>query len=101
MEQRKHAKSLARRGVAALFAWLALAVALPATAAAPAAEPLRLEAEQGQWPLGAHTRYLHDTDGRMTAAQAWRRLDAAGFEPLPDAGAAFGFQQGAYWFTCR
>ena len=98
MEQRKHAKSRARRGIAVLLAWLALALALPATAAPAAPEPLRLEAEQGQWPLGTHTRYLHDTDGRMTPAQAWRQLDAAGFEPLPDAGAAFGFQQGAYWF---
>ena len=98
MEQRKHAKSRARRGIAVLLAWLALALALPATAAPAAPEPLRLEAEQGQWPLGTHTRYLHDGDGRMTPAQAWRQLDAARFEPLPDAGAAFGFQQGAYWF---
>ena len=85
MEQRKHAKSRARRGIAVLLAWLALALALPATAAPAAPEPLRLEAEQGQWPLGTHTRYLHDTDGRMTPAQAWRQLDAAGFEPLPEA----------------
>ncbi|AKC87745.1 sensor domain-containing diguanylate cyclase [Pseudoxanthomonas suwonensis] len=73
---------------------LLLAVAIPALAQAPA----RLDTAQPQLALGPHTRYLHDESGAIDATQAWRQLEAGDFAPLPDAGAAFGFQPGAYWF---
>ena len=75
---------------------LDLAAALPLQAQADTA--LRLEPGQGQWPLAAHTRYLHDPSGQIDGSQAWQRFQAGQASPLPAGGAAFGVQPGAYWF---
>jgi diguanylate cyclase (GGDEF)-like protein len=89
MEQRKSWGTLA---------WSALLLVLAAVATAQAQAPLQLDSERAQLALGTHTRYLHDEAGGMDAGRAWHALEAGSFAPLPDAGAAFGFQPGAYWF---
>ena len=73
---------------------MCLALVLPASAQAP----VRLGASQPQLDLGPHTRYLHDESGAMDPAQAWAQVATGRFTALPGSGAAFGFQQGAYWF---
>ena len=93
MEQPIHPRTWAWTCLRVLV-WLA--AALPLQAQADTA--LRLEPGQGQWPLAAHTRYLHDPSGQIDGSQAWQRFQAGQASPLPAGGAAFGFQPGAYWF---
>ena len=93
MEQPIHPRTWAWTCLRVLV-WLA--AALPLQAQADTA--LRLEPGQGQWPLAAHTRYLHDASGQIDAGQAWQRFQAGQASPLPAGGAASGFQPGAYWF---
>ena len=88
MEQRKHARRLAW----SWWLWLGLAMA------AQAQVPARLDAGQGAMALAPHIRYLHDEAATLDPDQAWREVEQGRFTPLPASGAAFGFQQGAYWF---
>ena len=71
MEQPIHPRTWASTCLRVLV-WLA--AALPLQAQADTA--LRLEPGQGQWPLAAHTRYLHDASGQIDAGQAWQRFQA-------------------------
>lgn len=48
--------------------------------------------------LTPHLSYLHDKNAVDTPQDAWRKLAAGAFEPVPKDKTAFGFQQGAYWF---
>jgi two-component system, sensor histidine kinase LadS len=42
--------------------------------------------------------YLHDKNAADTPEEAWRKIAAGAFQPVPKDKTAFGFQQGAYWF---
>ena len=48
--------------------------------------------------LTPHLSYLHDRNAVDTPDDAWRKIAAGGFQPVPPDKTAFGFQQGAYWF---
>ena len=48
--------------------------------------------------LTPHLSYLHDKNAVDTPEDAWRRIAAGAFQPVPPDKTAFGFQQGAYWF---
>ncbi|MDH5834187.1 sensor domain-containing diguanylate cyclase [Luteimonas kalidii] len=80
-----------------LMGWLllALASALPAAAAGPA---LDLPAGARDAALSPHLVYRHDATGSDRPEDAWRRVDAGAFAPLPGGKDAFGFQSGAFWF---
>jgi two-component system, sensor histidine kinase LadS len=89
---------MAAKGVRAWSAALCGLLLLTAGSAParPAAAPL--EPGLSALDLAPHTRYLRDPDATATPAQMFARADAGGFAPLPPSGAAFGFQDGAYWF---
>ncbi|HVI59799.1 MAG TPA: diguanylate cyclase [Luteimonas sp.] len=85
-----------------MLAWLfviALAAWLPGTASAQQA--LRLEAGHGDVQLSPYLAYRHDAGGVDDATDAFRRVAAGEFAPLPGGKSEFGFQPGAYWFHAR
>lgn len=78
-----------------------LATLAPWCAPALAQATLELEPGTSTYPLATHSAYLHDLDGRADLAAIEQALQKGDFRPLPDGGAAFGFQSGAYWFHAR
>jgi len=60
--------------------------------------PAELVQGTASMSLTPHLSYLHDKDAIDTTEDAWRRIAADGFQPVPAGKTAFGFQQGAYWF---
>lgn len=82
---------------ATLFATVLMLIGLScqATSRQPTAELLE---GTSSIPLTPHLSYLHDENAVNAADDAWRRIDADGFEPVPADKTAFGFQRGAYWF---
>ena len=60
--------------------------------------PAELTAGSASLSLTPHLSYLHDKNGIDSAVDAWRRIAAGGFQPVPANKTAFGFPQGAYWF---
>ncbi len=79
---------------------LMLAAALPC--AAHAAQPaLELDPGHDNVQLTPHLTYRHDSGAVDDAADAFRRLAAGEFGPLPDGQSEFGFQPGAFWFHAR
>ena len=95
MERHEHPIAWIRGWLLAL-ALLLPALPVPASTQAQASAPLGQG--QSQLGLGPYTRYLHDQAGALEAADAWAQVASGRFSPLPEAGAAFGFQPGAYWF---
>ena len=95
MERHEHPIAWIRGWLLAL-ALLLPALPVPASPQAQASAPLGQG--QSQLGLGPYTRYLHDQAGALEAADAWAQAASGRFSPLPEAGAAFGFQPGAYWF---
>ncbi|WP_372014439.1 sensor domain-containing diguanylate cyclase [Pseudoxanthomonas sp. 10H] len=94
MELRTYAKHRGWR-----WGWiLPCLLALAGVAHAAPQAPVPLDAATPQLALAPHTRYLHDGAGTMDAPRAWAEVEAGAFSALPHTGAAFGFQQGAYWF---
>src|SRR5688572_25897199 len=51
--------------------------------------------------LSSHLRYYHDASGTQDRDTIAHRLAQGEFVPLPRGNAAFGFQDGAYWFHVR
>ncbi|HEU4813205.1 MAG TPA: diguanylate cyclase [Xanthomonadaceae bacterium] len=51
--------------------------------------------------LTPYMAYHHDADATAVPAAMFARANQGGFEPLPDGGATFGFQDGAWWFHAR
>jgi diguanylate cyclase (GGDEF)-like protein len=60
--------------------------------------PAELTAGTASMSLTPHLSYLHDKNGIDSAVDAWRRIAAGDFQPVPANKTVFGFQQGAYWF---
>lgn len=86
-----------------LLAGLALTAAMtchaaPGKDAAGTPRVAELTAGMDAMPLTPYLSYLHDRSAVDAPADAWRRIDAGGFAPVPDGKTAFGFQKGAYWF---
>ncbi|GAB3095723.1 sensor domain-containing diguanylate cyclase [Lysobacter terrae] len=52
-------------------------------------------------PLSPHVVYYHDAAARDSLQDAAHKLANRRFAHLPDESAAFGFQNGAYWFHAR
>ena len=77
-----------------LLACLLLAWSLPA-AGGPA---LDLAPGARDAALSAHLSYRHDATRADRPEDAWRRVAAGDFAPLPGGRDAFGFQRGAFWF---
>ena len=77
-----------------LPALLALVMCLPVWAR-PA---LELAPATANASLSPHLGYRHDATGADRAKDAWRRVEADGFDALPGGKDAFGFQSGAFWF---
>lgn len=80
--------------------WLAALCGLLLAAGPVSARPEAASLEPGlsSLDLAPHTSYVHDPDAAATPQQMFARADAGDFAPLPSSGAAFGFQDGAYWF---
>ena len=78
----------------------AAVLALSALSCRAAAAQGATELPQGTaaMPLTPHLSYLHDRNAVDTPDDAWRKIAAGGFQPVPKDKTAFGFQQGAYWF---
>ena len=87
-------------GLARMLRGLCLVALLcAASASASAAMPaVELREGDGEVALSPHVGYHHDTSGSERPEDAWRRVAADGFRPLPRDDAAFGFQRGAFWF---
>ncbi|GGD40740.1 sensor domain-containing diguanylate cyclase [Pseudoxanthomonas indica] len=84
-------------------AWLLLGLLACWLLVAPAQaqEELQLRPGTSIQSLAPHIAYAHDVDGRASV-DAMRAQAAQGrFQPLPPAGASFGFQPGAYWFHAQ
>src|SRR5690606_29855761 len=83
-----------------MLAWLLvllLAAALPC--AAHAAQPvLQLDPAHANVQLNPYLTYRHDSGAVDGAADAFRRVAAGEFGPLPGGESEFGFQPGAFWF---
>ncbi|MEN1928481.1 diguanylate cyclase [Luteimonas sp. MJ250] len=86
---------------AVLLALLALLASCALPCSASAAGVIELSADTREIALSAHVTYRHDSAATDTLADAWRTLDAGGFEPLPGGNPAFGFQDGAFWVHAR
>ena len=84
------------------FAWIcALLLALCASAAPSAqaaAKAMELAPGTSETSLAASTTFRHDITADDTADDAFRRVAAGQFAPLPGGKTTFGFQSGAYWF---
>jgi len=77
--------------------WL-LALALLCAALTAAAGPvLELQPAAASAVLSPHLAYRHDTTSSDRVDDAWRRVAAGEFAPLPGGKDAFGFQGGAFW----
>ncbi len=85
------------RMLAWLFALL-LAAWLPGVASAQ--QVLQLQPGLDDIQLSPYLAYRHDSGGVDDADDAFRRLAAGEFAPLPGQ-SEFGFQPGAYWFHAR
>ncbi len=85
---------------AATFATVLMlcAAACQATSRQPTAELVKGTTST---PLTPYLSYLHDKSAVYSPEDAWRRIDADGFEPVPPEKTAFGFQHGAYWFHAK
>ena len=95
---------IAGRTWTAWKAWLACAaaIALVLLASVPArAGTIELTPATSEFALSPHVGYLHDTTAADTFDDAWRRLEAGAFQPLPGGNPAFGFQDGAIWVHAR
>jgi len=81
-------------------AWSAALCGLLLAAGTASARPEAASLEPGlsSLDLAPHTRYLHDADAAAMPQEMFARAEAGDFAPLPPSGAAFGFQDGAYWF---
>ena len=76
-----------------------LMLALLATARAALGQPaLELPPSARAASLAGHLAFRQDPGSADDVADAWRRLEAGEFAPLPAGKDAFGFQQGAFWF---
>ena len=51
--------------------------------------------------LTPYIAYHQDAEATAGPADMFARADRGGFAPLPDGGATFGFQDGAWWFHAR
>jgi diguanylate cyclase (GGDEF)-like protein len=78
-------------GIACLL-WLLVA------GSALARTPAVLDDDVRTIELSPYVQYHHDLDGRADATTMFARADAADFEPLPERGPTFKFQNGAFWF---
>jgi len=75
-----------------------LLLAAGSAGARPAAE---LRPGQEALDLVPHLGYRQDTAGSAGADAMFALADAGGFAQVPDGGATFGFQDGAWWFHAR
>jgi diguanylate cyclase (GGDEF)-like protein len=81
-----------------VWRWL-LALALTALCLPAAARPtLELKPGLASVTLAPHLGYRHDSSAADRPEDAWRRVAAGEFAPLPGGKDAFGFQRGAFWF---
>ncbi len=82
--------------------WWALLVCVCLGMLAPAsAQPVELPAGAATLALSPLARYHHDESAAARIEDAWRRVDAGRFVPVPDGDATFGFRKGAFWFHVR
>ena len=79
---------------AAALLWLLLL----AFAAGAHARSLELAPGSNEASLGAHLDYFHDTTASDDLQTALSRVQKGEYAPVPGGNAAFGFQNGAYWF---
>lgn len=85
-----------RKGLLAGCLWAIALLCL-----AHAAPPAVLEPDVAQLDLTAYTTYYRDASREDDATQAFARLAAGRFAPLPGGSTAFGFQKDAFWFHVR
>ena len=78
--------------------WLLALAMLSAVLPAAAGPILELAPATADAALAPHLAYRHDASGSDRVEDAWRRVAAGGFAPLPGGKDAFGFQGGAFWF---
>jgi len=86
-----------------MLAWLAalaLAVVLPC-AAHPTLPALELLPGHDDVQLSPHLTWRHDAGAVDDADDAFGRVAAGEFAPLPGGQSEFGFQPGAFWFHAR
>lgn len=86
-------RSRRARRWAALLGLLFLMIATGAHAGTLVLAPGSSEAS-----LGAHLAYFHDTTASDDLETALSRIDKGEYVPVPGGNAAFGFQNGAFWF---
>ncbi len=80
------------------LAWLLALATLGLSLSAFAGPILELAPTTERAALSPSLAYRHDTTGSDRAEDAWRRVPAGEFAPLPGGKDAFGFQSGAFWF---
>lgn len=88
--------SVGRPWMAWIISALMLVLATPAVAGG-----IELRPGTGELALSPYVTYLHDTAGTDGVDDAWRRIEAGEFAPLPGGNPAFGFQDGAFWVHAR
>ncbi len=71
--------------------------ALAQSAEPPAAEPVVLTDEQGEYPLGLHLEILEDPTGELTIEQVSSPEFDSQFVPSQDEVPNYGFTDSAYW----
>jgi diguanylate cyclase (GGDEF)-like protein len=77
--------------------WLLLLAAVPVHAN----DSVALSDETPRVDLSSHVVYYHDVTAEDSLGVAAHKLANNGFARLPNDSAAFGFQNGAYWFHIR
>jgi diguanylate cyclase (GGDEF)-like protein len=77
--------------------WLLLLAAVPVHAS----DSVALSDDTPRVDLSSHAVYYHDVTAEDSLGVAAHKLANNGFTRLPNDSAAFGFQNGAYWFHIR
>ncbi|TXH72049.1 MAG: GGDEF domain-containing protein [Lysobacteraceae bacterium] len=88
-------------GMRLRFGWWRIAGALIAAilcAQVQAREPAELLSGVSDTSLTPYMRFRHDKAADDSVDDAWRRVAAGQFAPVPSGKTAFGFQRGAFWF---
>ena len=85
-----------------MFAWLFATLLLGFSCAQAAAPPtLQITPGHGEIQLSPWLSYRQDMGAIDQPVDAFRRVAAGEFSPLPDGKSEFGFQPGAFWFHAR
>jgi len=85
----------------ALIAMIALSMSLSIGSASAAPPTAMLTDDIDAMPLSPYLSFRHDTQGKDSADDAWRRFRQGEFARVPAGKSSFGFQPGAFWFHAR